>query len=64
MRAEILGLPGGYEIQPAEREDNTFGPPYTMELTLRTCWKKPPRHLHLVYLYESEGVAYYGVKST
>lgn len=61
MRAEILGLHNRFEVQPVEREDGTIGPPYTVEMTLRTCWSKPARKLDLVYLYESDEVVVYGV---
>ena len=62
MRAEIVGLPCRFHVQLSEREDGTMGPPLRTELTVRSCWKRPPRRLDLVYLYESEDVVYYGVK--
>ena len=61
MRAEIVGLPCRFQVQSVEREDGTVGPPYTLEMTVRTCWQKPPRRLELVYLYECEDVVIYGV---
>jgi hypothetical protein len=62
MRAEIVGLPIRFRVEPIEREDGTTGPPYRVDLTVRSCWKRPPRRMDLVYLFESEDVAYYGVK--
>lgn len=62
MRAEILGIHSRFEVQPAQREDGTTGPPARVTVSMRPCWKKPPQQLELAYLYELDGVAYYGVK--
>lgn len=62
MTAEILDPPTRFEIRPELREDGTIGPPRRLSITVRPCWQKPPRKLELFYLYEAEGVVYYGVQ--
>jgi hypothetical protein len=62
MRAQIAGLHNAFEVEPVRREDGTVGPPLSVTLTLRNCWRVPARRMDLVFLYEFDGVAVYGVK--
>lgn len=51
MRAEIIGTAAGFEVEPEQRPDGSWGPPATVSLTMRPCWQKPAVHLSLEYLY-------------
>lgn len=62
MRAEILENSTRFEVQPAQRTDGTTGPPDRVTMSVRTCWRKPPQKLALLYLYQHNGVAYYSIE--
>jgi hypothetical protein len=61
MMAEILDLRTPFEVQPALRQDGTTGPPLSITITMRPCWRKPAVRLELAFQYESRGVAFYVV---
>ena len=64
MRAELVDGAARFEVQPRPREDGTTGPPASLNIALRPCWRKPTQRLTLALLYELDGVAYYAaVKS-
>jgi hypothetical protein len=61
MRAEILESSTPFQVQPALRQDGTTGPPLTLSISMRPCWRKPAVRLELEFQYESGGVAFYVV---
>lgn len=61
MTAEILENSTRFEVQPAPRQDGTTGPPLSISISLRPCWRKPALRLELRFLYEEQNVAYYGI---
>jgi hypothetical protein len=56
MKAELLVPQTRFEVQPEGGK-----PPEKVTLTVRTCWRRPAVELHLQFLLELDGVAYYAV---
>jgi len=61
MRAEVIGIGAGFQVQPELRADGSVAPPQAVTLTLRKCWQKPAVQMRVEFLYENEEVAYYAV---
>lgn len=54
MRAEILGLAAGFEVDLVRHPGGGWEPPAEVTITLRPCWMKPPVQMTVGYLFTNE----------